>query len=192
MLVCIVLVRCAHKEGFSLSTDRLDSFLESDKLKQDDDQDKEALKTRTLELYTDAENKPEPAIPFPEQRNDDNWDCESIVSTYTNTENHYGLITSDSGGQKSHVRLSNKTGCYFKKNKSTSISSFCARLKLLHFRDKLSSGLPIEGLQPKRGRSATTFDTMPNNRHIDMGFLERRKSETLEEKKARKVCCYVC
>lgn len=100
-------------------------------MKEDNDQNKEALKARTLELYADAENKPEPEIPFPEPRNDDDWDCESIVSTYTNTENHYGLITADSAGQKSHVRLSNKTGSYIER--PMSIFSPCARSKTATF-----------------------------------------------------------
>lgn len=41
---------------------------------------------------------------------EDKWDCQSILSTYSNTENHPKLITEKSKKPAAQIKLSNKTG----------------------------------------------------------------------------------
>lgn len=56
---------------------------------------------------------PDDSQPFPEyliEKPKEKWDCESIISTYSNLENHPTLIREEPKKKKKTIQLSKKTG----------------------------------------------------------------------------------
>ena len=88
------------------------------------------------------------------------WDCETIVSTYSNMENHPALIREEIEPRRRKATQLNGVQQILLSNKT---------------------GLPL-GVLPTRSKKAQIV-----GKAVDTSINERKKNETPEEKKARKV-----
>eukprot|EP00002_Diphylleia_rotans_P040888 TRINITY_DN9820_c0_g1_i1.p1 TRINITY_DN9820_c0_g1~~TRINITY_DN9820_c0_g1_i1.p1 ORF type:complete len:571 (+),score=189.68 TRINITY_DN9820_c0_g1_i1:74-1786(+) len=98
--------------------DILDDFLESRrKLKYDEvirkyekethDETSKELHKRIVEQYEHEEEQEKKEVLYVEEERDEKWDCETILSTYSNMDNHPKIIGEDAPKK---ILLSRKTG----------------------------------------------------------------------------------
>ena len=94
-----------------------------------------------------------------EEQEDNKWDCESILSTYSNIYNHPKLITQIPSHR---IRLSNKTGLPLAPKQK----------------------IPVKEVDDDDDEDRDTDDSEDGN--LLSINLERKKGETSEERRARK------
>lgn len=107
-----------------------------------------------------------PRLERPEQRKRETWDCQTIVSTYSNLENHPTLIN-DKGPQK-RIRIDPKTGMPI--------------LVEVERKQKKKSAI----VEEDQNESEEEEEEEEDNEPAENKGAARTKGETKEEKKARK------
>lgn len=122
------------------------------------------------------------------------WDCESIVSTYSNTENHPALIGAPPARRRRAQGSSDGQGALHEDNTVAIMGGGVQPLALVG-RHRLPEGYGGKSERSEKGgeRSDKRSDDKKSGKKSGDGAggpgvpLVRRKGETAEEKKARKV-----
>ncbi|KAI0778643.1 LTV-domain-containing protein [Trametes elegans] len=99
-------------------------------------------------------------MPLDVDEKKDRWDCETILTTYSNLENHPRLITARNTKQVPKIRLDPKTG--------------------------LPSVVEEQPTKPQHSHDSSATDEDEEDSRPVRVTIARRKDETPEEKKARK------
>jgi len=128
-------------------------------------------------LQDDSEDGPEAveklleALPYLKRKEKEKWDCETIISTYTNLDNHPTVLSVPSGKKKPKNKYVNCTeeNAHSNNNPST-------------IRLSKKSGIPL-GVLPSH--SSKTEDRSEENSRENKG-ISRNKKESKEEKRLRK------
>lgn len=139
---------------------------EDQKIENDEDVQKAAIeKTKKLAsrlVYDDEETT---TIFVEEDKNNlDKWDCETILTTYSNIYNHPKLITLPS---KQRIRLSNKTGLPLSE-------------------DSKKSSKETKTVEEQETDDEDQDDNLEDSSDQMKISFERKKGETSEERRARK------
>ncbi|CAF3060106.1 unnamed protein product [Rotaria sp. Silwood2] len=153
-----------NQQGASIQDDLVQQTIEQfeQQQMQTDEQIERAAIEKTKKLAKHLLNQPEiltTIIVDDDENDDEKWDCETILTTYSNTYNHPKLLTQNSINR---IRLSKKTGLPLTDNNKI----------------KTKETTTDEKHDDEDDQESTT-----NQQSI---IFERKKGETSEERRARK------
>lgn len=123
-------------------------------------------KTKLLAKRLDREDEKTTIVVHNDEPKEDRWDCETILTTYSNIYNHPKLIVLP---PKNKIRLSAKTG-----------------LPLDEHRSKFSKASKEESSSEDENVEQEENDSNGETSKVHQVCFERKKGETSEERRARK------